>query len=233
MKYFLLFTIGGLLTQATAFCQSPSDLTIVSCFYQGRANNCASVALIKAAMLKYGYKNMFQTNLVGSGYQVTLKNGTALAILAVDLDQAKAQGKFAIKTIPELGTAEDSVLFYAYLAYAAIAKYISVNGYWGAVEAGSPHLTGYSSFKSALRFISRKSYATDYCYRLLGMSVKDPTVPEFKDPAVIASETGVILYSPDHAVVAYKGQLDCHGNWVAVSTDEVCGNMFKWYLILK
>lgn len=232
MKKLFLVLIGILIGQIS-FCQSDRDFLVVSTFWQGGANNCASVALIKAAMLKFGYRDMFTLERTGNNYNIVLKDGAKLTISETERLLAKNKyAKFKTEEISSLGTERDTVLFYAYLAYAAIAKNIVRNGYWGCVEQGSRHLTDYTNYEDALKFISRTSFCTDYCYRLLGFKSKENKIFDFKKPEDI-NQRGVILYSWPHAVVAYNNRIDCHGTWMPVTTHEMCNNKFEWYILLE
>jgi hypothetical protein len=230
MKYLLLCCLY--LSTFPCFSQADQEFLIADSFYQGGANNCASVALIKAAMLKYGYNNMFTSAKAGSSYAIRLKDGTQLSISEAEVALAKDYASFAIRNNSGLGSEQQEVLNYAYMAYAAIAKNIVKNGYWGCVEQGSPHLTNYKDYKGALYFISRTSFCTDYCYRLLGYKSKENKIFDFTDKSTPPPK-GVILYSWPHAVAVYDNRLDCHGTWLPLTTNTVCYNDFKWYIELE
>ena len=210
------------------------DSLIVSSFIQGKANNCASIALIKAAMLKYGYKNMFILSSNGNQYHVTLKDGTILDLTEDERKLGEKLAKFYTKGLsPELGTEKDSVLFYATLAYSCIAKFVQVKGYWGCEGKDgtpAPLLPAKANFKKALSFISNTSVCTDYCFRLLGFHIKDNKINDFhiKDKL---TNPGIILYSWVHAVAVYNNQLDCHGNWMKMADALNCSE-FQWYIEL-
>jgi hypothetical protein len=227
----IIFLLSGIMLSISAFGQADKDLLIVSSFSQGSANNCASIALIKAAMLKYGYKNMFGLARNGDNFKVTLKDGTQFTITDEERKSSIRSANFKIPSLPTLGAEKDSILFYAYIAYASIAKFIVAKGYWGCEEQGGPHFIDHNTYTDALFFISRTSFCTDYCNRLLGYKAKRNTIYDFVRPAD-ANQRGTILYSAAHAVVAYNDHLDCHGSWVPITTTEICSNDFKWYIVL-
>lgn len=230
MKYIAL--IGFCLLFNNAFAQKERERNIVSCFSQNGGNNCASIALIKAAMLKYGYSGMFDLQTNESGYVVTLKNGVILSISEEELQQAKESAAFELHDVPDLGQEQSEVIKYAYLAYATIAKSIVKSGYWGCVEQNNRHYTDIKTYKDALWFISKRSFCTDNCYRLLGYKIRDNKVFEFTNPAQVA-EKGTILYSWPHAVVTCGAELDCYGNWLPVQTSKICNNRFEFYIVLE
>lgn len=231
MKKAFIFLCTCLLSSAI-YAQSCKDLLILSSFSQGEANNCASVALIKAAMLKYGYKNMFALVRHETSYEVTLKNDTRFAITKQQLDSAIVYARFKTPDLLSLGAEKDSVLFYAYIAYASIAKFVAINGYWGCEEAGAPHRSNHNTYGDALDFISNTSFCTDYCYRLLGYKAKENKIYDFTKTEELL-QPGTIVYSSGHAVAVYKDYIDCHGSWEPVTTKSMCSNYFKWYIVLE
>lgn len=209
--------------------KSQSDFQIISSFYQGSANNCASIALIKAALYKYGFNKMFSYSQLGGKYNIILKDGTKLSISLEEYNSSVSYSNFDTTGSYEiLGSSKDSVLFYAYLSYAIIAKNISQNGYWGCADENgrSSHIKRIRSFQKALVFITRTSYCTDNCYRLLGLRIKDNRIFDF-DGINELNDKGLILYSWGHEVAVYNDQLDCYGDWLPVSANKVCNNRFK------
>lgn len=211
------------------------DSLIINSFCQGAANNCASVALIKAAMNKYGYKNIFKLNQGADGNNITLKDQTQLPINTDEYNLAKRYAKFRTGGFSsELGAEKDSVLFYAYLSYACIAKFIQIKGYWGCEgkngEPG-PFEGAKSNFLEALKFITNTSICTDYCYRLLGFPTVENKIFDY-DPKIGLNVPGTILYSWVHAVPVYNDQVDCHGRWLKRSDFASCSDC-QFYIVLK
>lgn len=212
-----------------------SDYAVMSSFSQGSANNCASVALIKAAMYRYGYENIFRYEREGDLYKVVLKDGTKLSITGDELSLAKRYADFDTSGSRLLSDVErEQLLHYAYLAYACIAKNIALNGYWGCVDdrGNSNHYNRMKHYSRALHFITRTSFCTDNCHRLLGLKIRDNKILDYTGAQVLADK-GIILYSWGHAVAVYDNKLDCHGEWLPVTADKVCYNKFKWYLVLE
>ena len=210
-----------------------SDSLIVSSFWQGAANNCASIALIKAAFLKYGYKNVFTVKIDNSQYHLTLKDGTELVLSEQERVQAAAYAKFDTAGIyRDLGSETNNVMFQTDLAYACIAKYIQKKGYWLCAEENNKRIPRIKSFEKALKFISHRSFCTDNSYRYLGLKIKDNKIFDFNNPSDIKDQ-GAILYSDAHAVAVYKSNLDCHGDWVPLSKEKTCFNYFQWFIVLQ
>jgi len=126
------------------------------------------------------------------------------------------------------------VLFYAYLSYAVIGKYIEKNGFWGCVDRNgdSFHYKKTKSFEESLNFITRTSICTDNCYRLLGLKIKGGKVIDYNGTEDL-NRKGIILYSWKHAVTTHDGKLDCHGEWQPITAEKTCGNKFEFYIELE
>jgi hypothetical protein len=220
-----IFCAGNLtIAQETLPAFSTIDL-----FYQGGANNCASIALIKAAMHKYGRDKIFTVEKGNNKYKLILRDGTKLTISDEELALAKSSAKFLLNSKTTLEKPQqDDVMFHAYLAYAAIAKYIEEKGYWGCEEedGSSLHLGRIKKFTKALKFITRTSYCTDNAHRLLGLRIANNRVSKL-NPRTKLMEQGIILYSTGHAVAMYNNLIDCRGEWKAVSEEgRGCDNLF-------
>jgi hypothetical protein len=71
-----------------------TDFDVVNLFYQGKANNCASIALIKAAMIKYGYKEIFKIVKLDGEYSIKLRDNSNLVITQSEYDLAKKYSNF-------------------------------------------------------------------------------------------------------------------------------------------
>ena len=102
-------------------------LAMITCFSQAKATsaeagaNCASIAVIKLAMRKYGVHNLFTKNdLTDQTYHVTLRNGNEVVVTQQDLVEAKKYSLFEPR-VPASGAVSDTVEA-AQFAYAVMAK---------------------------------------------------------------------------------------------------------------
>jgi len=191
------------------------------------------VALIKAAMLEYGFNNVVTFSIKDKQYKIKYRNGEKLTLTENERIQAVDHADFKINDSIKYAN-KDSVIFYAYLYYACLAKYIEKNGYWDCeYQNGETYkFRPIKDFKRSLTFISRTSYCTDNSYRLLGLSIRTNRVQYF-NANTQPPEVGAILYSPRHTVVAFNNQLDCFGGWEIVTTRRICGNEFQWFIELQ
>ena len=232
-----LIVLGVMMTAGNVNAQeSPSAFNVMDLFYQGRANNCASIALIKAAMFRYGYNEMFTVEKDNEKYKIVLRDGTKLTVTEDELVLAKRVARFEINNESPLTQPQrEDVMFHAYLAYAAIAKFIEENGYWGCEneDGSSLHLTRIRRYEDALRFITKTSYCTDNAHRLLGLKIIGNRVSRF-EPDNKLIEPGIILYSSGHAVAVHESKIDCRGDWVLLNgSAEACHQFFEWYVRLE
>lgn len=227
-KFFILIF---LLSNIQFYASEIDPFKAVNVFSQN-SKNCASIALIKAAMLRYGYDKVIQYEKHADVYNVILRDGSHLNISQEELELAKKFARFEInKVLSEHDINE--VMLHAHLLYACIAKKVQLEGYYGCEEDdGSYHkYKPVKKYSKALRFISRTSICTDKCYVLLGLNIKGK-INDYTDTTVL-NEDGTILYSKGHAVAAYQGKIDCYGDWITVSTEQTCSQKFNWYIVLE
>ncbi len=99
--------------------------SLITAFDQGSRGNCVSIAVIKAAMDKYG-NNVFQNveKLPDGGYEVTMQDGYVVELTAEEMKLAAQASDF------ENGDPE--AMAYATLCFAAMAKRGMQEGHEGA-----------------------------------------------------------------------------------------------------
>jgi hypothetical protein len=99
-------TYGGFADPIPEQQQIVSELTIdvmITAFHQGAAGNCASIAVIKSAMLKFGKKKTFKSCLsTVNGYDIVLQNGKAISITKDEIDRANKKAMFVQGSEPEV-----------------------------------------------------------------------------------------------------------------------------------
>lgn len=114
-----------LLINSGAIAQSSSPL--FSAFKQGivktqekKAGNCASVAIIKAAIGTYGTGKVFQQHLRENGIAVILRDGTLLSLTLAELEMASAASAFLPGDTAQKELKE--IFNYAQLCFAVLVK---------------------------------------------------------------------------------------------------------------
>lgn len=161
-------------------------------FSQTSAGNCASIAVIKAGMDKYGDK-MYQSKKPNSegGFDLVLQNGKNVSLSGADLALAQKEAKF--KGNPESQGYKDGVL-----AYAAIAK-------GKAAAKGESYGTALASLGNG-EFIPNVSH-------YLGMKVNKV------DAAEASHANSAIKTDAGHALSLDHGATDVFGRRVAFGQD--------------
>jgi len=218
--------------------QSPDALRLQA-FAQGQANNCISVALIKAAVQRYGIGQVFDTLRAGDQVRVTLRDHTVLTVTDAERRQAARQAAFKRPPVAGLPATEQLALIsYAHLCYAVIAKYLQTQQlYLCTNDNNQPDATdALGSYDRALRKLSRKGICSDNDYRHLGLRALDPTAPPYNPGTDFSGHQGVVAYNHEHAVFVLGQQYDCYGTWQPLAAQAVdAKNKFEpqWIFELK
>lgn len=244
LSYYLAVLLLVIIGARTGWAQS-SDSLRLQAFYQGKAGNCASIALIKAAIDRYGLGQVFDTMRTGSSVQIKMLNGQMLTLSDAERRQAGAATKFvrndASKPKPEgsdLPVAEaTSIIQYATLCYAVMAKFIESVGEYDCLNSDNttdaPKRV--TSFKAALATLD-DGVCSDNVYRHLGLIVENPSHVEFKPTMSFLTKRGVLVYSDKHAVAVWRKYFDYHGDWIERSKRGHCETRrfrAKYYLVLQ
>jgi hypothetical protein len=208
-KVILLLLVGA----RTSWSQSSDELRMQA-FAQGGAKNCASIALIKAAIQRYGFQ-VFDTLRVSGGVRVTLRDKTALTVSDKERRQAARAAAFAISNNALPLVEKVAILQYATLCYAVLAQYVATQRLYGCTKQDNSawQSPAKKSFSAALKFISKTGFCSDNCYRHLGLQVKDTTAPPYDPRQDYSAEKGVVAYNNGHAVFVLGTRFDHYGTW--------------------
>lgn len=222
-----------------------ADSLRLQAFYQGGRGNCASVALIKAAIDRYGLGRVFDTTRVGPVVNIRLRSGQTLSLTAEERRRAAISARFRRCDNAQTGEnysalpAQEAlpILQYAGLCYAVMAKVIEQNGEYGCLKddttAAAP--TPVRSFQAALRTLGN-GVCSDNVYRYLGLEVVNPRHVDFTPSLDFTATPGVVVYSDNHAVALWKKYFDYRGDWIARSREGHCQTEdfnARFYLVLK
>ena len=189
----LLF-LFNLVLCSKLFCQIDADV-VIGAFYQKGQDNCASIALIKASLNKYGF-TAFKIDTIGKEYKVTLKNGD---IVTIDDDKIIQAADVASFKYPEGATVtlqKQVIKKYAEVMFCVMAAYkwkIDTN----------------TSFKEALDILGQGAY-TPTVYRYLGLR-PNINVIEMRDLARVKKKCALVVWSAHHAVFSCNGYVDDYG----------------------
>ena len=240
MDHLLRLSMAALLAGSwSASLAQSADALRLQAFAQGSANNCISVALIKAAIQRYGEGQVFDTLRTGDQVRVTLRDHTVLTVTNVERQQAARSAAFSQQPVAGLPAAEQAGLVrYAHFCYAVLAKYLQTQKLYLCTDDNNQldSAAALGSYAKALHKLSKKGICSDNAYRHLGLRALDQTAPPYSPSADFSGKKGVVVYNHDHAVFVLDKQYDHYGTWrpLAVQAKDA-QNKFepKWLFELK
>lgn len=166
-------------------------------FGQSKEGNCASVAVIKAALDKYDGKVFQSVSKTANGYDVTQQDGKKVTI---SKDELKTAAKFA-----DFKGKPNEAKSLAVLCFATIAK------------RGSQE--GMGSFDQALKKLD-SGFDPKKAAQLLGLGNKIKEI----DPKSAANQDGAVAWNNVHAVYEDNGKTDSYGTAKAADGTDTRGN---------
>jgi hypothetical protein len=192
-----------------------NKMNIFPAFYQGvyedstGAGNCASIALIKAAIYTFGFE-VFEYTLQNDKYSVKLKNDDTVQFSVTELDFAKSQSSFILSDTDsqEEESAFNEILEYAYLCFATICKMVQIHGDYS--QRFSKLITP-DSFEQAVETINDGT-TTPEVYELLGLEKNVSPIYRYKVKQHVSDDCGMVIWTTGHAMFAADGYFDLYGN---------------------
>jgi hypothetical protein len=187
---------------------------LFNAFYQGKdeesvgAGNCASIAIIKAAMYTFGYDVIgFEKEL--SIYHVTLKNGEKISFNENELLYAKQESSFIIgKHSNETEKKQFSeILDYAHLCFTTICKMAQHNGDFS--NRYSKFIIP-ENFELAVEIINDGTF-TPHVYEFLGLEDNASATYRANLRKKVKQSYGMVLWTKSHAMYASEGYFDLYG----------------------
>lgn len=189
----ILFIIKSI----TSFGQANDSLLFIG-FKQGtvesdakKAGNCASVAIIKAAIGTYGVNKVFSIHEQRDTVLVILKNGTKLALSKSELDLASKKSAFIPGDTTKLPVME--LYRYAQLCFAVLCKNYQNN------------FTKNKTYEQSIDIINQ-GYTTAEIYKLLGLKVKE--VGNNPSYETLKPYKNLVLWNSAHGVYFNEGYYD-------------------------
>lgn len=166
-------------------------------FGQTKEGNCASVAVIKAALDKYDGKIFQSASKTANGYDVVQQDGKKLTISKDELKQAAKFANFKGKP--------NEAKSLAILSFATIAK------------RGSQE--GMGSFEQSLKKLG-DGFDPKRAAQLLGLGNKIKEV----DPKTASKQDGAVAWNNVHAVYQDNGKTDSYGTAKGADGTDTRGN---------
>lgn len=209
-----------LFTFATAYSQQkPEENLFFNAFKQSSVNgggNCASIALIKAAIGTFGIDNVFSYSPASgdSSIIVKLRNDSTVEVKYSEIVEATKENGFTIKSTDSRAKRVKS---YADTCFAVMVK---VN----------EKIWEYPSFKEALEGLLN-GYNTPAVHDLLGLEFEGVST----DWVTLRANTNIVFYNTYHAVYSSYGYYDETRSQSGYSANEDFkknrfGYKCSWYL---
>ncbi|MDI1256954.1 MAG: hypothetical protein PSV16_12730 [Flavobacterium sp.] len=175
----------------------PAD-DLFRAYVQDTANNCASIALIKANLNAFGLKSIYSVKALDADTNIyTLKNKDEVSITKVELDLAAKQ--FRVNTTNATTPYLKSIVDTSVVCYAIMAKRLHII---------LPQLSK-GNYKDDLAYISDVSFTVYDGVDLLGTG--DYVVNLGRHWRKITGKKGVVVWSPHHTVFASERKCDMPG----------------------
>jgi hypothetical protein len=186
-----------------------TDHFIIESFWQSESN-CAVIALIKAAMIKYGLHNLFKVQQKNDHFIITLHNGRMLILSKQEIKSLNKKNKirFSHTTDPKKKQHIQQIRGYVHLCFAIIVRSLQLLGYDGKEFTQS----------AALYELTLNGMKTDHLHDLLGLKRKTRSAHELAQKHLILfkRKKAVLLYSEVHIVVVTEGYYDNYGTAVQI-----------------
>ena len=198
MKEIMVACIS-LIISHTVIGQSVSAENLFNCYWQDSANNCASIAMIKANLNAFGLDGIFQRSRVNdSTMSYLLKDETVVTVTNNELSLAR--NMFNADTsncnTPECA----AILHVSFECYAIMAKRFHDEFPWFKS----------ANYENAITYISDTSFDIRYGTNLLGTEAYF-FVPKFWYAGIVGKK-GAIVWSGHHTVFASDYKCDMRGN---------------------
>jgi hypothetical protein len=175
----------------------PADSLFVA-YKQDSANNCASIALIKANLNVFGFDGLFkETAINDTTEEFFLKDSSKIILTNAELELART--KFNADTSSATTPYLQRIVRISLVCYAIMAK-----------KFHSEFPFSDTSYQKNLEHISAVSFNVKYGTNLLGTGDYF-FIPRWRYVSIIGKK-GAVVWSPGHTVFAYESKCDMRGN---------------------
>jgi hypothetical protein len=179
-----------------------TNYDIIQSFRQGtveEGGNCASIALIKAAISVFGIDNVFEYQKDNNVYTILLKDGNQVTFTQEQLDYTTLRAGFHLR---QGNNTQDAKLYeqiynYANLCFCTMVKRVTEIG-----ESGD----GIGDFENAIIALNDGA-TTPFLYKTLGLvNVQVPSIW-----LKTKGKKGIIAWKKSHTVYVEDGLYDHYG----------------------
>lgn len=182
--------------------QAVGDSVIIQAFKQGRAGNCASVSVIKAAIATFGFSSIFEKiDTFSDSYHIHFRDGDTLILFKNEESVMANLDKFdTVEHNTKMPKNDSIILSQAKFLYAVMAK-------------NSCRLNGYKTIKKAATHgaFSHKWLAKDTKDNIVLLGLKDnyKEIPVNKGAPDVLNK--VIVCNNKHSAFCSDGKYDEYG----------------------
>lgn len=181
------------------FGQGVSADSLFIAYKQDSANNCASIALIKANLNAFGFKGIYKERIIDdTTKEYLLKDSSKILITASEFELAKA--KFNADTSNATTPYLKDILRVSLICYAMMAKKFL---------SEFPKLAS-ENYHENLDYISDVSFNVKYGTNLLGTGDYF-FIPRGRYNSIVGKK-GAVVWSPGHTVFASGRKCDMQGS---------------------
>ena len=185
---------------------------IIESFWQ-KADNCASIVLIKAALLTYGIGKVFNVNKKNGYLLITLKDKRMLLLTDTEIRKINTTNKiiFARSHDPVKKNRLKKLRQQVELCFAVIVRNLQLNGYDG----------NEYTLSSAIQQLTREGMQTDHIHQLLGLRRKSRTAHKLSEKHIhlFKRKKAVLLYSDSHITIVSGGYYEDFGKAIKLGDD--------------
>lgn len=189
-------------------------LEIIKAFNQGKAGNCVTIAIIKAAIDIFGFNRVFSYSDNSNGsFNVNMKDGYSLDLTTDEIKKAGKGSRFDKQD-------DDSIYTYAQFCFAAMAKRAYLEGN----DQGDASV----SFEAAIKSLNNGEY---YLHGPLWLGLKFHYINIQRSD--ILHYTGVIGASKKHCFYVTYSWEDKYGTPDRITREESINRNLYFYRLTK
>lgn len=190
-----------------------TGLFLIESFWQ-KAANCASIVMIKAAILRYGIGRVFKKQRRSNQWLITLKDGSLVVLSDTAIRRINKKNKISFTHYSDKTKQAElrRLRTYAELCFAVMVRYLQLYGYEGREFTES----------SAIQTLTREGINTDHIHLMLGLKRKTSKAQKLfpSHLSLLRSKKSVLLYSDVHITLASQGFYEDFGTAMPI-TDTI------------
>ena len=184
-----------------------TDKFILESFKQAK-ENCASVAVLKAAIIRHGLRNVFIVSDYRNGKMtITFRNKKTVRLSLREISEINKKNGLLFRHYRQADKKRllAELRLYVEFCFAAMVKTMVKYGF-----NGDPY-----TIDEAIRELRKKGINSDYSWRLLGLP-KPAKIHDLEPShlSALQKKKAVVLYNDYHAVVLAAGWWDDYGSAV-------------------